>query len=64
MATALVPAVAFAQEATTNDTTYTQKTTEVTAHTTPLLYSTVRSLTSVRKVSVRMSECIRRTVRR
>lgn len=31
MATALVPAVAFAQEATTNDTTYTQKTTEVTS---------------------------------
>ncbi len=31
MAAALVPAVAFAQEATTNDTTYTQKTTEVTS---------------------------------
>lgn len=61
MAAALVPAVAFAQEATTNDTTYTTKSTEVT---TPLLYSTVRSLTSVREVSVRMSECIRRTVRR
>ena len=29
MAAALVPAVAFAQEATTNDTTYTPKTTEV-----------------------------------
>lgn len=31
MAAALVPAVAFAQEATTNDTTYTQKITEVTS---------------------------------
>lgn len=31
MAAALVPAVAFAQEATTNDTTYIPKTTEVTS---------------------------------